>query len=76
MYSNWLNLSIEKTIELRQSLNNQEIDQTEFMNRFIALSGKPIMDKMRELIGQIEQEELNLLKVRTQAAETTYQTAL
>lgn len=76
MYSNWLNLSIEKTIALRQSLNNQEIDQTEFMNRFISLSGKPIMDKMRELIGQIEQEELNLLKVRTQAAETTYQTAL
>lgn len=76
MYSNWLNLSIEKTIELRQSLNNQEIDQTEFMNRFIALSGKPIMDKMRELIGQIEQEELNLLKVRTKAAEATYQTAL
>jgi len=76
MYSNWLNLSIEKTIELRQSLNNQEIDQTEFMNRFIALSGKPIMDKMRELIGQIEQEELNLLKTRTQAAQATYQTAL
>lgn len=76
MYSNWLNLSIEKTIALRQSLNNREIDQTEFMNRFISLSGKPIMDKMRELIGQIEQEELNLLKVRTQAAETTYQTAL
>jgi|TARA_Y100000592_G_scaffold99737_1_gene176948 methyl-accepting chemotaxis protein len=76
MYSNWLNLSIEKTIELRQSLNNQEIDQTEFMNRFISLSGKPIMDKMRELIGQIEQEELNLLKTRTQAAQATYQTAL
>ncbi|MBU0542404.1 MAG: methyl-accepting chemotaxis protein [Gammaproteobacteria bacterium] len=76
MYSNWLNLSIEKTIALRQSLNNQEIDQTEFMNRFISLSGKPIMDKMRELIGQIEQEELNLLKVRTKAAEATYQTAL
>ena len=76
MYSNWLRFSIEKTIELRQSLNNQEIDQNEFMNRFISLSGKPIMDKMRELIGQIEQEEVNLLKVRTQAAETTYQTAL
>lgn len=76
MYSNWLNLSIEKTIALRQSLNNQEIDQTEFMNRFISLSGKPIMDKMRELIGQIEQEELNLLKVRTKTAEATYQTAL
>lgn len=76
MYSNWLKFSIEKTIELRQSLNNQEIDQTEFMNRFVSLSGKPIMDKMRELIGQVEQEELNLLKVRTQAAETTYQTAL
>lgn len=76
MYSNWLNLSIEKTIALRQSLNNREIDQTEFMNRFISLSGKPIMDKMRELIGQIEQEELNLLKVRTKAAEATYQTAL
>jgi methyl-accepting chemotaxis protein len=61
---------------LRQSLNNQEIDQNEFMNRFISLSGKPIMDKMRELIGQIEQEELNLLKTRTQAAQATYQTAL
>jgi methyl-accepting chemotaxis protein len=76
MYSNWLRFSIEKTIELRQSLNNQEIDQNEFMNRFISLSGKPIMDKMRELIGQIEQEELNLLKTRTQAAQATYQTAL
>ena len=76
MYSNWLNLSIEKTIALRQSLNNQEIDQTEFMNRFISLSGKPIMDKMRELIGQIEQEELNSLKIRTEAAQATYQTAL
>lgn len=76
MYSNWLNLSIEKTIALRQSLNNQEIDQTEFMNRFISLSGKPIMEKMRELIGQIEQEELNSLKIRTEAAQATYQTAL
>lgn len=76
MYGNWLTFSIEKTIALRESLNRQEIDQAEFMNRFVSLSGKPIMDKMRELIGQIENKELELLKVRTAAAQSTYSTAL
>lgn len=76
MYGNWLTFSIEKTIALRESLNRQEIDQAEFMNRFVSLSGKPIMDKMRELIGQIENVELELLQVRTKAAQSTYSTAL
>lgn len=64
MYGNWLNLSVNKTIEIRRSLNRQEIDQSEFMNRFTSLSGKPVMDKMRGLIGEIEQVELDLLEQR------------
>lgn len=76
MYGNWLNLSINKTIELRRSLNRQEIDQTEFMNRFTALSGKPVMDKMRGVIGDIEKEELDLLESRKIASDSAYSTAL
>ncbi|MEQ9106832.1 MAG: methyl-accepting chemotaxis protein [Limnobacter sp.] len=76
MYGNWLNLSINKTIEIRRSLSRQEIDQTEFMNRYTALSGKPIMDKMRGLIGEIEQEELGLLEKRKKESDSAYNTAL
>ncbi|MBU0784178.1 MAG: CHASE3 domain-containing protein [Gammaproteobacteria bacterium] len=76
MYGNWLNLSINKTIEIRRSLSRQEIDQTEFMNRYTALSGKPIMDKMRGLIGEIEQEELGLLEKRKKESNSAYNTAL
>lgn len=76
MYGNWLNLSVNKTIEIRRSLNRQEIDQSEFMNRFTSLSGKPVMDKMRGLIGEIEQVELDLLEQRKKASESAYNTAL
>lgn len=76
MYGKWLNMSVNKTIEIRRSLSRQEIDQNEFMNRFTSLSGKPVMDKMRELIGEIEQEELGLLEMRKKASDSAYNTAL
>lgn len=76
MYSNWLMNLVNKTIEYRRSLNRQEIDQTEFLNQYTALSGKTAMDKMRDLITEIEQVELELLEVRKKAGNSAYTTAL
>lgn len=76
MYGSWLNQSVNKTIEVRRSLNRQEIDQTEFVNRMAELSGKPTMDKMRGMIGEIEKEELDLLEIRKAASDSAYSFAL
>ena len=75
-YNEWMDVSVKKTIELRRSLNRQEIDQSEFLNRLNSLSGKPMMDKMRDMIAEIEQEELNLLEERKKESQSAYDTAL
>lgn len=75
-YESWLNQSIDKTIEVRQALNRQEIDQEEFQNQFMRLTGKPLMDKMREQIAEIEAQEERFLVQRGEQADFAYTSAL
>lgn len=75
-YESWLSQSIEKTIEVRNALNRQEIDQEEFQTQFMRLTGKPLMDKMREQIAEIELQEEKYLEQRNQQADFAYTSAL
>ena len=72
LYAPWLTFSIDETIKLRQSLDNGEIDQADFLNIFSAMSGKPIMDKMQALLDQVELAEKTMLKKRTDQSVQTY----
>ncbi len=75
-YNRWMNDSVNKTIEVRRSLDRMEIDQIEFLKRQEALSGKPMMDKMRGMFTEIEQAELSLLEQRKAASDSAYTTAI
>lgn len=75
-YETWLNQSINKTIEVRNALNRQEIDQEEFLNQFMRLTGKPLMDKMREQIAEIQAQEEKNLSQRSEQADFAYTSAL
>lgn len=76
MYGTWLKTSIDTTLELRRTLNRQEIDQTEFQNRFAALSGQAAVNEILNLIGQVEKEEQQVLTTRISDSESSYQSAL
>ncbi|MBU0784176.1 MAG: methyl-accepting chemotaxis protein [Gammaproteobacteria bacterium] len=76
LYAPWLTFSIDETIKLRQSLNNGEIDQSDFLNIFAAMSGKPIMDKMQALLDQVELTEKAMLEKRTKQSIQTYTNSL
>lgn len=75
-YINWLNNSLSKTIEARRSLNQQAITQEQFLEQYSALSGKPMMDKMRGIMQDIEKEESGLLDVRRKASASSYDQAI
>jgi methyl-accepting chemotaxis protein len=76
LYAPWLTFSIDETIKLRQSLDNGEIDQADFLNIFAAMSGKPIMDKMQALLDQVELAEKTMLDARTDQSVQTYTNSL
>lgn len=76
LYAPWLTFSIDETIKLRQSLDNGEIDQADFLNIFAAMSGKPIMDKMQALLDQVELTEKAMLNTRTEQSIQTYTNSL
>jgi methyl-accepting chemotaxis protein len=75
-YNRWMNDSVNKTLEVRRSLDRMEIDQNEFITRQEALSGKPMMDKMRGMIDEIQQVELDLLEKRKAASDSAHTTAI
>ncbi|WP_370262054.1 methyl-accepting chemotaxis protein [Limnobacter sp.] len=76
LYQTWLNKHIDPTIELRRAFDRQEMDYASFLEQFVQLSGKPLMDQMRAKIEEIRIIELKLLQERKAAADSAYTTAL
>ena len=75
-YRKWLNSVIDPLIDAKRLVIEGNMAPEDFNALVDSTPGKPLMDKMREVLARVEAEEFKLLKQRQEVSQGVYQQSI
>ncbi|HEX4917341.1 MAG TPA: CHASE3 domain-containing protein, partial [Limnobacter sp.] len=73
LYDTWLSLSVDQTIALRKDMVGNYLDQKDFVDLFVQMSGQSIRDQIMAHLQAAQTEQVQLQAVRIQSSEKALQ---